>query len=298
MCQVKPAAFAYLAPSRAEEAVALLQAHGEDARLLAGGQSLMPLLNMRLARPKVLIDLNRVPELAYIHAGNGHVALGAMTRHAAVEDSSEVQRRCPLLAEAVRHIGHRTIRNRGTIGGSIAHADPAAELPAVLCCLGGEVVLAGPAGRRVVGARDFFHGYMMTARATDELLVEVRLPVIPEGAGWAFAECSRRHGDFALVGVAAVVERQAGTDRCAGARLALTGVGGQPVTMTPAVQGLAGDRLTPELATEVAHAVMDAVEPDGDIHASAEFRRHLAGVMTRRALQLAWARTERRENHG
>lgn len=281
-----------------DEAVALLKAQGEDARLLAGGQSLMPLLNMRLARPKALIDMNRLPGLAYIDFLDGCLAIGAMTRQAAIEDSEEVRRRSPLLAEAVLHIGHRTIRNRGTIGGSIAHADPAAELPAVLSCLGGEVVLAGPHGRRAVGAEEFFQGYMTTARADDELLVEVRLPLMPADAGWAFVEQSRRHGDFALVGVAAVLEREAGTDRCAGARLTLTGVGGGPVTMSAAVAALVGERFSPQLAAEVAHAVTRAVEPDGDLHASGEFRRHLAGVMTRRALQAAWARTERRENHG
>jgi aerobic carbon-monoxide dehydrogenase medium subunit len=286
---VKPARFDYYDPTTLEEAVALLQRFGEEAKLLAGGQSLVPVLNLRLARPAVLIDLNRVEGLSYIREDDGVIAIGAMTRHAAVERSELVARRQPLLAEAVRQIGHSQIRNRGTIGGSLAHADPSAELPAVLAALDGSVRLAGPGGLREVAAADLFLMYFLTEIRQGEVLVEVRVPVLPPGAGWAFVEVVRRHGDFALAGVACTLSL-ATDGLIAGCRLALTGVGLTPVRATEAEAKLLGVRPSPAAWALAAEAVRAAVDPESDVHGTAEYRRDLAGVLTERALARACER--------
>jgi len=218
---VKPPAFEYVAVASTEEAVAQLAAHGDDARLLAGGQSLMPILNMRLATPGRLVDLNRVRTLSYIVERAGGVAIGAMTRQRTVERSEFVAAAVPLLAEALPWVGHTAIRNRGTIGGSLAHADPAAELPAVAVCLDARLTLRGPAGERTLAAREFFRGYLTTALAPTELLAEVWFPSALPGTGAAWIEFARRYGDYALVGVAAVVTLEGSTVRRAS--LAVTG---------------------------------------------------------------------------
>ena len=197
---MKPPRFDYHAPASIDDAVALLARYGGDAKVLAGGQSLMPMLNFRLARPAALVDVNRIAALAYVREDNGTVAFGAMTRQRTIEFSPVVARRLPLLLEATRWVGHLPIRSRGTIGGSIAHADPSAEYPAVLTALDGEVVAQGPRGRRTLKAEELFETYLTTRLAPDELLVEVRLPATPAGAGHAFEEFARRHGDFAIVG--------------------------------------------------------------------------------------------------
>src|SRR5204863_6480341 len=197
---MKPAKFEYHAPSTLDEAIALLVRYGGDAKLLAGGQSLVPLLNFRLARPAALVDLNRIASLAYIREQDGQVRFGAMTRQRTIEFSPVVAQRLPLLKEATRWVGHLPIRTRGTIGGSIAHADPSAEYPAVLAALDGEVVARGAKGERVLKPRDFFQTYLTTNLAADEILTEVRLPATPAGAGYAFEVFARRHGDFAIIG--------------------------------------------------------------------------------------------------
>jgi len=283
---VKPPPFDYLAPASVEEALALLGDLGEGARALAGGQSLVPLLNFRLVRPRHLVDLNGLTELAGIREDDGQLVIGAMTRQRAVERSALVRARCPLLAEAMPQIGHVQIRNQGTIGGSLAHADPAAELPAVVAALDGELVLRSARGQRVVKPEQFFVTYFTTAAGPAELLVEVRLPVIPPRTGSAFMEVSRRHGDFALVGVAATVTvDEAGV--CTGSALALTGVGRTPVVAREAARALVGVKPTAEAVDDVGRRVADAVRPDSDLHASSEYRKHLAGVLTRRALARA-----------
>jgi aerobic carbon-monoxide dehydrogenase medium subunit len=231
---VKPPRFDYHAPRSVDEAVDLLARYGGDAKVLAGGQSLMPLLNFRLARPAALIDVNRIGELAYVREDDGTLAFGAMTRQRTIEFSPVVARRLPLLGEATRWVGHLPIRSRGTIGGSIAHADPSAEYPAVLTALGGEVVVQGPRGRRTLGPDRLFETYLTTSLAPDELLVEVRLPASPAGAGYAFEEFARRHGDFAIIGIAALVVREG--DRCAAARLASAGAGPVPIRLRAAEQ--------------------------------------------------------------
>ena len=283
---MKPPSFDYLAPASVEEALALLGDLGEGAKALAGGQSLVPMLNFRLVRPRHLVDLNDLTELAGIREDDGRLVIGAMTRQRAVERSALVRARCPLLAEAMPQVGHVQIRNQGTIGGSLAHADPAAELPAVVAALDGELVLRSARGQRVLKPEQFFVTYFTTAAAPAELLVEVRLPAMPPRTGSAFVEVSRRHGDFALVGVAATVTvDEAGV--CTGSALALTGVGRTPVVAREAARALVGVKPTAAAIDDVGRRVAGAVRPDGDLHASSEYRQHLAGVLTRRALARA-----------
>jgi aerobic carbon-monoxide dehydrogenase medium subunit len=283
---MKPARFAYADPRTLDEAVALLGEHGDDAKLLAGGQSLVPLLNLRLARPAVVIDLNRVAGLDPIAADGAVLRIGAMARQRAVERDPVVRARCPLLTEALALVGHPPIRHRGTVGGSLAHADPAAELPAVLACLGGELVARSRAGERVIPAGGFFRGLMTTALRADEVLTEARVALPPAGAGWAVLEMTRRHGDFALVGVAALVMPDA-ERRVREARVALFGVGPTPVRATAAERELAGQAPSPAAWQRAADLVAEAIRPDGDLHASAEYRQRVAGVLTRRALARA-----------
>jgi aerobic carbon-monoxide dehydrogenase medium subunit len=280
---MKPPRFDYLAPSSLDEALGLLRDLGDEAKVLAGGQSLVPLLNFRLARPAHLVDLNDVAGLDGIRVDGGHLVIGAMTRQRAVETSALVHERCPLLAEAMPQIGHVQIRNRGTIGGSLVHADPAAELPAVVAALDGELVVRSARGPRVLKPEQFFTAYLSTAVAPDEILVEARVPVTPPRTGSAFLEVSRRHGDFALVGVAATLTVD-GAGLCTAAAIALAGVGPGPVVAREATRALVGQRPTAAVFEEVSRLVSDGVTPDSDLHASSEYRKHLAGVLTRRAL--------------
>ena len=287
---MKPAPFDYFDPRTVDEAVSLLQQHEGDAKLLAGGQSLMPLLNMRLARPAVLVDLNRVDGLDYIREEHGWIAIGALARQRAVERSALVQARQPLLHAATRFIAHPQIRNRGTVGGSIAHADPAAEYPAVALALDAELVATGPSGRRTIAAADFFVTYLTTALEPSEVLTEVRIPALPARTGWAFQEVSRRHGDFALTGVATTVTLDGG-GKCTAARIALFGVGSKPLRAQAAEALLAGERPDEQAIAAAAQQAGDGLDaPLSDIHASAEYRRDVARVLTRRALTEAVAR--------
>lgn len=288
---MKPPAFDYCGPKTLDEVLALLGRYGDDAKLLAGGQSLIPILNMRLAKPAVLIDLNAVAELGYIREEQGQLRIGALTRHVDVERSALVGKRQPLLAETVRHIGHLQIRNRGTIGGSLVHADPSAELPALMVALDAALVMTGPAGARTVGAGEFFLMYFTTCIRSDEVLTEVRVPVLPTGTGYAFAEVARRHGDFALAGVACTLSL-ADDGTVADCRLGLTGVGPAPVRAREAEERLKGRLPEPWLLAEAAGVVGGAVAPESDVHASAEYRRHLASVLTERALVRALERAE------
>ena len=254
--------------------------------MLAGGQSLVPLLNFRLVRPAYLVDLNEIPGLAYIRQDDGRVAIGALTRQRAVEHSALIRERVPLMADAMPQIGHVQIRNRGTIGGSLAHADPAAELPAVVAALEGELVVRSARGERVLRPEEFFVAYLTTAIEPTELVVEVRLPVTPERTGTAFLEVSRRHGDFALVGVAASVTLD-GSGVCTRCAIALTGVGPTPVVARAAAQQLVGAKPTPEALEDIGRRAASSLQPDGDLHASSQYRKHVAGVLTRRALARA-----------
>ncbi len=285
---MKPPRFDYHAPREVDEALDLLDRYGGDAKILAGGQSLMPLLNFRLTRPAALIDLNRVPVLAGIREDDGAVRLGAMTRQRTIEFSDVVQRRVPLLAEATRLVGHLPIRTRGTIGGSIAHADPSAEYPTVLTALDGSVRVRSRRGDRVVRAGDLFQTYLTTNLAADEIVTEVTLPAMDAHAGFAFEEFSRRHGDFAIVGIAAVVAGDG--RRCTMARLATAGAGPVPMRLREAEEILESQGLGEDAIQAAARRASELVEPDSDIHASAEYRKNLAGVLTERALRRAIAR--------
>lgn len=285
---MKPAKFDYHAPATLDEALALLARYGGDAKVLAGGQSLVPLLNFRLARPAALVDLNRVAGLAGIRDADGQVRLGAMTRQRAIEFSPLVARRLPLLVEATKLVGHLPIRSRGTIGGSIVHADPSAEYPAVLTVLDGEVVVRGPRGERTLRPKDFFQTYLTTAVGADEIVTEVRLPAMAPGAGWAFEEFSRRRGDFAIVGIAAVLTGDA--TRCTSARLATAGAGPVPLRLRAAEEILEQQGFGDAAIAAAARRASELVEPDSDLHASSAYRRHLTGVLLERAVRRAIAR--------
>jgi aerobic carbon-monoxide dehydrogenase medium subunit len=285
---VKPVRFDYHAPVTVEDAIVLLTRYGGDAKLLAGGQSLMPLMNFRLARPAALIDLNAVASLSYIRDDNGQVCFGSMTRQRAIEFSPVVRRRLPLLAEATSLVGHLPIRTRGTIGGSLAHADPSAEYPAALTALDGAVVARGPRGERTLRASELFRGYLATSLAPDEVLVEVRFPAMPDGTGYAFEEFNRRSGDFAIVGIAAMLVGEG--RRCTAARVATAGVGPAPARLRPVEEILERDGLSDAAIEAAARRAAELVEPDSDIHASADYRRNLTRVLTGRALRRAVTR--------
>jgi carbon-monoxide dehydrogenase medium subunit len=277
--------FAYEAPTAVAEAVDLLVEHGDEASVLAGGQSLIPLLALRLARPAVLIDINGIRELSGVSAVNGSVAIGAVTREYVAEESSTVADAVPLLAAALPLIGHEAIRSRGTIGGSLAHADPAAELPAVARALDAEFVVRGPAGERVIPAAEWFEGYLTTSRQPDELLTEVRFPVAKPGTGSSFEEVTRRHGDFAMVGLATSLVLSGGV--ISEARLALAGVSDVPARASAAEDLLTGERPSDELFEEAARGAVADLDPPGDLHGSPEYRKAVAGALVRRGLRAA-----------
>ena len=288
---MKPARFDYYAPSSLDEALELLDRHGEDARPLAGGQSLVPLLNLRLARPAVVVDLNRVAGLSELAEADGGLRIGAMVRERTVELSPLVRERSPLLAAALPLIGHFQIRNRGTLGGSIAHADPSAELPAVAVALDAEMAIESKGSERTVAAGDFFVSDFTTRLEPTELLTEVRYPAWPSGRGWAIDEVCRREGDFAMVGaVAALGVTEAGA--CENPRVVLFGVADKPVRLGNVEAALAGRALDRDALDEASALASRDVDPTADVHASAEYRREVAGTLTRRVLAAAWERAQ------
>ncbi|XRQ02885.1 FAD binding domain-containing protein [Actinomadura welshii] len=277
---MKPPPFGYRAPRTLDEALDALAA-APSGKVLAGGQSLVPLLNMRLAAPSHLVDINRVAGLDTVRADAGGVRVGALARHARVERSPEAAAVQPLLGQALRHVAHPVIRNRGTVVGSLAHADPAGEMPAVLAVLGGTVEAASARGRRTIPAAEFFLGPLESALEPGELAVSAFFPAAPPGTGTAFAEIARRHGDYALAGVAAVVTLD-GDLRVSAARAGYLGVCAVPLVLDlTGAAGPAGD-----WASAAAHA-RERVDPEPDVHAGAEYRRHLTGVLTERALATA-----------
>ena len=297
---MKPAPFRYARASSLAEATALLAAAPGDTKLLAGGQSLVPMLNMRLVRPAVLVDVNGLRELTGITPlPDGGLRLGALTRHAELAASPAVRERAPLLAEAARHVGHAAIRNQGTLGGSVAHADPAAELPAALLALDARVHITGPRGAREVAVDVFFRGLLTTALEPDDILTAIEIPAPPPG--WGFVEIARRPGDFALAGVAAVVHMRrpltlpspplGGEGEV---RLVGFGVGDRPLRLTGAERALAGGPIDAGSAARAGAAAGADCDPPSDVHGSAEYRRHLATVLVERALLLAAARLAER----
>jgi carbon-monoxide dehydrogenase medium subunit len=284
---VKPAPFAWYPAGSAEEALALLAEHGDAAKPLAGGQSLIPAMNFRLARPAVLVDLNGASELAGITPlPDGGLRLGAMTRHRAVERSADVAFRAPLLAETMPHVAHAQIRTRGTMGGSVAHADPAAELPAVFAALAARYLVRSGAGERWIPADTFATGLFATALEPGELLTAIDVPRMAPRTGTAFMEVARRHGDFALAGVAVTLTLD-DAGRCAATRVVLLGVGDGPAVSVGAAAALAGRAPGSDAFTAAAAAVRAEVDPPADIHASSAFRRSLVEVLVRRALTRA-----------
>jgi carbon-monoxide dehydrogenase medium subunit len=288
---VKPAPFDYHAPTTVAEAARLLRDLGEDARPLAGGQSLVPLMALRLSRPAHLVDLNGVVELGGIEpSDDGGLVVGALARQRATERSPLVAERCPLMTEALPFLAHPAIRTRGTIGGSVAHADPAAELPAVCVALDARLVACSAAGERTIAASDFFVSHFTTALAADEILTAVQVPPPEPRTGWAFDEVSRRHGDFALVAAAAMIRLQG--DTIAEARLAFAGVSETPVRVAAAEARLVGERPNDKLFEAAAGDVAGALDPPDDLHATVRYRRHVAALLTRRLLARAATRAE------
>ena len=272
-----PAAFDYARASSAEEAIALIGQYGDEAKFLAGGHSLLPLMKLRLAQPTVLVDIGRVPDLSYIREEGDQIAIGALTRHMDVETSPLLHQHAPLLAHAAGHVGDPQVRHRGTIGGSIAHADPASDLPATTLALGATYVAQGPNGRREIAAADFYHGFLTSALEADEMLVEIRVPKM-NGAGWSFQKFNRRAQDWAIVGVAA-------WRRNGDAGVALVNMGSVPILATDVAAAIASGASIAD-AAEMAAAQAD---PQPDLNASADYRVHLAKVLTRRALEAASA---------
>ena len=283
----------YEAPTTMAEAVDLLAEHQDEASVLAGGQSLIPLMALRLARPAVLIDINGLSELSLVAVEDGRVTIGAMTREYVAEDSATIGDTLPLLAAALPLIGHEAIRSRGTIGGSLAHADPAAELPAVARALDAEFVVRGQAGERVVPAADWFEGYLATSRRPDEILAEVRFPAAGPGTGVAFLEVARRHGDFAIVGLAVSLTLADGV--ISDARLAFAGVSDVPVRAAEAEDLLIGERPSAELFAEAARVATAALDPPADLNGSPEYRKQIAATLVRRGLQAAADNADERQ---
>lgn len=287
---MKPPSLDYEAPTQLGDAVALLGDPDRDAIVLAGGQSLMPMLNLRLARPGLLVDLRRIPGLDGIELEGDQLVIGAMATKRDLERSDLVRRHHPLLHASTRYVGHPQIRNRGTVGGSMAHADPAAEYPAVAVAGDFEMVAFGPDGERRIPAADFFLGYLTTALEEGEILTAVRVPTMSGATGWSFQELSRRHGDFAMVGTAVTLDLDS-EGLCRNPRVVVFAVGGTPLRVPAAEELLDGEAASDALFARVAAAVREAIdEPLSDVHASAEYRRHLAGVLVERALKEAVAR--------
>lgn len=290
--QVKPAWFDYHAPRRLDEALHLLAEAGADGRVLAGGQSLMPMLNLRILSPAVLVDINRINSLTGLDAGDDALRVGALVRHADLLRSAGVRERWPLVWEATTQVAHIAIRNRGTVCGSVSHNDPAAEHPSVLVTMGGTVVIAGRGGGRELPAEEFFTGMLSNALEPGEMVLELGYPRQRAGTGTAFVEFARRLGDFAIAGAAAMLTMRDGV--CERARLTIVGMGEGPFRAREAENALAGRKIgqaeSQDAFAEAAAKVVAAVEPHGDVHASSSYRRHLAGVMAARALEKAFAR--------
>ena len=281
-----PLKFDYEVAESVEHAVELLGRHGEEAKLLAGGHSLLPIMKLRLATPTVLIDIGRLGDLSYVRDAGDHIAIGALTRHSDVEHNALLQEQCGILAYTASLVGDPQVRHRGTIGGSVAHGDPASDLPSVLLALDADFVVRGSGGERTVAARDFFQDYLQTALSPDEVLTEIRVPKLGPDAGWAYQKFNRRAQDWAVVGVAAVVERQNGS--ISSARIGLTNMGPTPLRASAVEGALSGaDAGT---VAEAAQSAAEGTSPASDVAASAEFRRHLARVLTRRALEEALSR--------
>jgi carbon-monoxide dehydrogenase medium subunit len=289
---MKPAPFEYHAAESLEAALALKAEHGDEAKVLAGGQSLIPAMNFRVAQPSILIDLNKIDKLRQIKHSKGHLMVGAMALQAEVEHSADVEMHSPLLHETLPNIAHPQIRNRGTIGGSLAHADPAAELPVVATALGARMRAQSSEGDRWMDVGDFFAGMFTVALKPDEILVEIDFPDIPKNTGWAFVEVARRQGDYAMAGVAALLAVDE-DGKCSQSTLVYLNVGDGPVIANRASEGLLGAKVGEKAFSEAAKiASQEEILPFGNVHASADYQRHLSEVLTRRALIIALERAQ------
>ncbi|MFH1351181.1 MAG: xanthine dehydrogenase family protein subunit M [Pseudomonadota bacterium] len=291
---MKPALFEYLCAKDKRDALGFLKEYGEDAKILAGGQSLMPLMNMRLSRPEYIIDINRIPELSYINEAEGALKIGAMTRHRDLETSPLIRSRCPIFSDAIRHIGHVQIRTRGTIGGSLAHADPSAEMPGIITLLDGKIRVENLDGERALSPEEFFISYFITSLDPEEMIIEIELPVMPPQMGWSFMEKSMREGDLAIAGTGVTLEIEDDNETCMAAKVVFIGVDERPVRGSVIEEYLPGrpvNELTVEKAGEL---VKDVIDPESDIHASAEYRHHISKVLFKRALMEAKRRAEAR----
>jgi len=288
---MKPPPFDYERPVDINGALASLASHGGRAKVLAGGQSLLAMLNLRLLSPERLIDVSRLDELKYIHVAGNELRIGALTTHNTVLKSADVTMRCPIMAEAYRHVSHHSVRNRGTIGGSLCHNDPAAEMPLVVNLLGASLVARSKNGERIIAADQFFRGSFETVLEDDELLTEIRVPIPAKGHGWSFQEVSQRKGDFALVATAAMLTLENGT--CRNVRLGFRNVG-ERVSRLKAIEAqIEGQTPSERLFSAAASAAMKAVEPPSDLHADADYRRDLVKVLTERVLDKAAERARR-----
>ena len=287
---MKPARFSYHVAGSLKETLDLLTELGPETRVLAGGQSLVPMMNFRLVQPAHLVDINPVVELDYVRLDDGHLTIGARTRQAALERSPDVAARAPLLVEAVRHMSFPTVRPRGTAGGSLAHADPAGELPAAVLALDGDLVVAGPEGTRTVPAMEFFRGPFETAVGSQDVLTEIRVPCWPSGTGHAFLEFARAHHGFAVIGAAALVQLDG--EEVVRAAVSLCGVAGVPVRAIAAEERLVGAAPTPDALEEAAQAASSGLDPPSDVQGSGAYRRKLARVFVRRALTVAVKRAK------
>jgi CO/xanthine dehydrogenase FAD-binding subunit len=292
---VKPAVFEYHTPTELDDALDLLEEFGFDAKIMSGGQSLIPMMNMRLARPKVIIDINEISELNYIRVTDSVVQIGGMTRHYQVEESEEIKQVCPLLTEGMKLIGHSQIRSRGTIGGSVAHADPTAELPVMLATLGATITLASTDGLRTVTTDEFFITYMTTTMEMNEILVSVEIPLPPKRTGFAIDEFTLRKGDFGIVLAAAMVTLD-DQGKISAATLCLGGVDGVPLVLEEVTAGLIGKFPNDELFTECCNSIDELIDPEPDVHASAEYRKDLSITYAKRVLKLASRRASNQQH--
>ena len=286
---MKPAPFDYCCPDTVEEALAVLSANAADAKIMAGGQSLMPMLNFRVVRPQLVIDISRLLELDFMRErADAGLTIGALTRHRVLETSPLVASRFPVIPETMQHVAHLAIRNRGTIGGSLSHADPAAELPMLVGLLDAQIVVRSVRGERSVDAKAFFLGPLTSVLEDDEIVVRIEVPGLPAGMGWSFQEFARRPGDFALAAVGALIDAPDG--RVREARVAMMGVSDTPLRRHEAEALLTGQTLSDGLIRDAVQVACRSLEPRQDLHASPEYRRHLAGVLMERVLRQAWAR--------
>jgi CO/xanthine dehydrogenase FAD-binding subunit len=282
---MKPPEFKYVAARTVDEAIRHLKSHGEGAKILAGGQSLTPMLNFRLLHPEVLVDINRVKELDVLSESDGRLRVGALTRHRTVACSKLISEKWPVLSAAAAEVAHPAIRNRGTFGGSVAHADPAAEFPMITLLLDAEMKIASADGAKTIKAKDFFVSYLTTALQDGEILTEIQIPPLPAQTGWGFEELARRPGDFAIAAAAATLTMKG--KKCIEARICMAGVGATPLRAPAAEAMLKDQELNGDVLEKAAHKASEATDPSNDIHASANFRRHVAGVLVRRVLENA-----------